>query len=668
MVVAFHAGLPVPGGFVGVDVFFVISGFVITSMLRREWTATGRIRLGRFYLRRFKRLTPALALVVAVTVVASYFVLSALGPQQTAAKTAIGAMLISANYVIASTTGGYFDAPAATNPLLHTWSLSVEEQFYLAFPALLALGWLLARRRLALWAPALLVAAVAAASFVLALAGTSGGSDLLGFYSSLTRAWEFSVGALVALALPRLAVASRRVGSALALLGAAGLVASLFMVSEQTPFPGVWTLLPVTGTALLLLAGSGTGNGVNDQLSRDPLVLIGDWSYSIYLWHWPTIVFATVLWPDLSWAALAAAVLSFLPAALSYNGVEQPIRSIPRLSRRGLVLLVTLTIVPPLVLAGLLLVRSQRTAAALEEQAAEETAALQQPAPAQTAQQTAQAALYAAASPVHLGNESGCHTPEPITERSASDCTWNESAPGYPIYLVGDSNADHLSEAVVGAGEALERPVTVATIDTCPFFDVYVERLSRDEPFFEPCRTYYEQTLSWLLEQPPGLVVISNSDEIYLDPDVEIGLTPDTMTSDPVQKAADRTEGVTATVEALQEAGHDMLLVQTVPHFVGDFAYEPDLCSAASINAGTCAASMPRSVAEETQRLPREALAEAGARTDSVVLDLWDVLCSEDICTTRSDDLVRYRDSFHISVPESQSLVPLFAQVLPRAG
>ena len=141
MVVAFHAGLPFPGGFVGVDVFFVISGFVITGMVLRERRATGRIRFGQFYLRRFKRLTPALALVVAVTVTASAAVLSPLGTQQTAAKTGIGAMLLAANVVIARTTGGYFDADAATNPLLHTWTLSVEEQFYLAFPALIALGW-----------------------------------------------------------------------------------------------------------------------------------------------------------------------------------------------------------------------------------------------------------------------------------------------------------------------------------------------------------------------------------------------------------------------------------------------------------------------------------------------------------------------------------------------
>src|SRR5262249_24678358 len=134
------------GGFLGVDVFFVISGFVITSMLQREWEASGRIRLGKFYARRFKRLTPALALMVVVTIVGSAVVLSPFGPQQTAAQTALGALLISANIVIARTTGGYFDAPAASNPLLHTWSLSVEEQFYLAFPLLVMIGWSLSRR------------------------------------------------------------------------------------------------------------------------------------------------------------------------------------------------------------------------------------------------------------------------------------------------------------------------------------------------------------------------------------------------------------------------------------------------------------------------------------------------------------------------------------------
>ena len=192
MVVAFHAGFPVPGGFVGVDVFFVISGYVITNMLQREFSGTGRIQFRAFYLRRFKRLTPALALMVSVVVVLSALILSPLGPQQTSTKTGAGAMLLVANMVIAHTTGGYFDAPAATNSLLHTWSLSVEEQFYLAFPLILVLGWVLARRARPLRSsPMFIVGGVATVSFALALLGSasrpSSSSWLLGFYSPFTR-------------------------------------------------------------------------------------------------------------------------------------------------------------------------------------------------------------------------------------------------------------------------------------------------------------------------------------------------------------------------------------------------------------------------------------------------------------------------------------------------
>ena len=202
LVVAFHARLPLPGGFVGVDVFFVISGFVITAMLQREWLAHGRIRFREFYVRRFKRLTPALALMVTVTVIASALLLSPLGAQQTTAQTAIGAMLLVANVVIARTTGGYFDAPAEANPLLNTWSLSVEEQFYLAFPFVLVLGWFLWRRSArARFAPLLIVAAVTLVSFALSVADARG-YDLplpmssVGFYGPLTRAWEFGAGSL----------------------------------------------------------------------------------------------------------------------------------------------------------------------------------------------------------------------------------------------------------------------------------------------------------------------------------------------------------------------------------------------------------------------------------------------------------------------------------------
>jgi peptidoglycan/LPS O-acetylase OafA/YrhL len=234
MVVAFHAGLPVPGGFVGVDVFFVISGFVIAGSLHREWSNTGRIHFARFYMRRFKRLTPALALTVTVTMLLTAAVLSPLGAQQNAAKTAIGGMFISANVVIANTTGGYFSLAAETNPLLHVWSLSVEEQFYLGFPFLLAIGWAIARRgRRLSTAPLMLVMAVMAVSFLLSLVDESalefpGSKDALGFYSPVPRAWEFAAGAALALAIAGRRGLAPRTAALSGTLGLIGLVSSLF--------------------------------------------------------------------------------------------------------------------------------------------------------------------------------------------------------------------------------------------------------------------------------------------------------------------------------------------------------------------------------------------------------------------------------------------------------
>lgn len=358
MVVLYHARLPVPGGFVGVDVFFVISGFVITSMLHREWGKSGAINFAGFYWRRFKRLTPALALMVAVVMVLSAMLLSPFGRQQIAAKTAVGAMLLCANVVIAATTGDYFDAPAESNPLLNTWSLSVEEQFYLAFPAVIAFGWAVAAkgRRWRL-APVAIVGLAAALSFGLAMVGsaqslTFPGSDLLlGFYSPVTRAWEFAVGALLALGLGRVQRWPSRLRLWLGSVGAVALFLSLFLISSATAFPGPWTLLPVLGTLGLIVSGCGRPTALARVLGAGALVRLGDWSYSIYLWHWPAIVLGITLWPQHQWAPVIAAAVSLVPALASYHFVEQPFRQ--RSADRGwsAARLVTAVVLPPLLLA-----------------------------------------------------------------------------------------------------------------------------------------------------------------------------------------------------------------------------------------------------------------------------------------------------------------------------
>ena len=175
----------------------------------------------------------------------------------------------------------------------------------------------------------------------------------------MTRAWEFAVGALLSLAVTQLAITSRNLALTLGLLGTGMLAASLWLINGTTPFPGVWTLLPVVGTLLLILAGTHNSNSVTRAFATRPMAKIGDWSYYIYLWHLPLIVFTALLWPNNPAAVFAAALLSFGPALASYHWVEEPIRKLKTLSRPKLARIVATTLTPPLILAGALSVADQ---------------------------------------------------------------------------------------------------------------------------------------------------------------------------------------------------------------------------------------------------------------------------------------------------------------------
>lgn len=656
MVVAFHAGLPVPGGFVGVDVFFVISGFVIFGVLEREWAYSNRVRLARFYIRRFKRLMPALALVVAATLIASVFILSPLGPQQNAAQTGFGAMLFAANLVIAKNTGGYFGAAADENPLLHTWSLSVEEQFYLVFPVLIALSWYFARKtpkfRIL---PCLVVTAIAVISFCFAIFGTSiihlaglptsfvtgtfarETGALLGFYSPLTRSWEFSAGVLLAMALKRWNLHSRSASTILSILGISMLVTSLWIISDRTPFPSAWTLLPVTGTLLLLSGGVVDGTLLTRALSTTPFVRVGDWSYSIYLWHWPFIVFAGLLsGHSKGWIASSAA-MSLLPAIISYYRLELPIRNLESIDGKSLLRIAAVTLVSPLLVCGSVTYATGRGYWSNGVRS----------------MQTAVLADHASSTyRCSVGNLSS-GPPDP-------SCIFNPGGGSAPIYLIGDSTAWHFTEAAAGAADALGSKLTVVnTPAACPFKNVYSFSHSVPEDRNSgKCRLAYETAIEWLENQDPGLVLISELNGYYQSKDISFGLVPDEFETNVADKDRVLTEGLVSTIRTLEAAGHRIVLIQAAPYFAYPSPFNPLKCDLRKLRSNNCVARMPRVIADSIQGSARSSLATAAAGTSALLWDPRDFFCPDEECTTQIGGLNLYRDAFHITPAASRMLAP----------
>ena len=304
-VVAYHAGLPVPAGFVGVDVFFVISGYVITRMLAQEHRETGRIDFAAFYARRVRRILPAMVAVVAAVLVASTVLLSA-DYRMAVVKSAVAAMAVAANFHFQAVTGGYWDASADSMPLLHLWSLAVEEQFYFVWPLLLALLYRFRR------AP-LVLACLTIASFALAQTWP----QEVAFYQMPARFWELAVGGLIAFAPAR----SR---APYAYAGLALLAVAVMVPLEH--FPGTGAIPAVLGAALVIHAAH-SGVSVPALQSR-PAVYVGLISYSLYLWHWPLLAIARAysMDPPTLPVNLVLCSVAFVLAALSYRYVEQPFR------------------------------------------------------------------------------------------------------------------------------------------------------------------------------------------------------------------------------------------------------------------------------------------------------------------------------------------------------
>ena len=343
-VILYHGGIPgMAGGFVGVDVFFVISGFLISSIIFRQLDQ-GRFSLAGFYERRIRRIAPALGVVLlACSAVAVPMLLP---PDLLRYCRSLVATLLFGSNIYFWQTSGYFDTAAATKPLLHTWSLAIEEQFYLIFPlASLVVARYWARGRARVFLGVLLISLTACVILTPRFPEAA-------FYMPVTRAWELLIGVMLSCrGMP--AIGSRPLRAALSAAGLAAIVAAVLLFTPATPFPGAAALLPTVGTALVIAVNRADDPVAGRLLTLPPVVLAGRMSYSLYLWHWPVFVFFRQLGgrEPRPLELVALIVLIFAVSAASWRFVEEPARrlrgGIPyrTLLRRLIAVAIVLTLV-----------------------------------------------------------------------------------------------------------------------------------------------------------------------------------------------------------------------------------------------------------------------------------------------------------------------------------
>jgi peptidoglycan/LPS O-acetylase OafA/YrhL len=648
MVVAFHAGLAVPGGFTGVDVFFVISGFVITAMLQRELGTAGGLSFSAFYARRVRRILPASALTISLVALGSLAFIAPSAQKQTA-RTGVAGSLFVANVLLGRARLGYFDIAPTSNPLLHIWSLSVEEQFYLVFPALLLAGFVLARRRYPdrdiRSVAGALVGSVAAASFALSWYGTGheitaiGLTPQLAFYLAPTRAWEFAAGALLALGIRRIERLPRALGIWCALGGTGLLAWSAFGLSGSTPFPGTAALYPVIGTTLLIVAGTLSTNVVSSTLAIRPMTRIGDLSYSWYLWHWPLIVFMAAVFPMEEHAALIGAAISILPAWLSFAYLESPVRRDTRIRGRRALAVAAACVAIPIACSLILYAAPTPTGSA------------------------ATRAFLEASTHAHSADARGCNLGIPVAI-GPPRCTYSVPETRGRVVLVGDSNAGHFAEPAAAAANRLGFDLTLGTYPDCPFVDV-IPSAAKGLASSARCHSFVTQSLHQMVVGRPNLVVLAASAPLYFTSGATFrDPTTGRVATTPAAKAALWSAGLARVLRPLKAAGIPTVVVHTVPQWA---TWDTRSCAAIRVYLAprSCGATQSRAEVDAFRRRALAADARALAAVPGTVgIDLIDDLCTAKVCATNRGDLWLYKDGRHISVVGARRLTNRFVDII----
>jgi peptidoglycan/LPS O-acetylase OafA/YrhL len=613
-----HAELPgFGGGYIGVDVFFVISGYLIGGLLLRELETTGRVDLWAFYARRVRRLLPA-ALLVILAVLVSIRLLYAPHEQDELLSSLRASSLYAANIWFASRPTDYFGGHTEANPLLHLWSLAVEEQFYLFWPLLMLAVCGAGQGGRARQRITSLVLVTGGASLVACVVVTHIHLKYA-FFLTPMRIWEFGVGMLVALRPGWSSALNTRQLGLVGVVALALLVGATLGLDGHLRFPGAWPLLPVLSAAgLLLVAERGTESGIGRLLQLMPLRWLGDCSYSVYLWHWPVFIAAAVLQPTrgpLLTAALIA--LSLCLGWLSYVGVERVfMRRLWTQARPGQVIVVGL------IGCALVAVAAQTMRSAIPRGTDEHR--------------------YLEASTWPLVDASGCLVLFDAVDQPP--CEFGVKSSANTVVLFGDSHAAQWLPALDVLAQQRGWRVIALTKAVCPSVDTPVDFYGRR---FITCEQWRARMFERIERLRPSMVVLASSAG-YRDV--------------PLPRWQ---EGLTLTITRLQALGTRVAYMRDTPHT----GLNVPTCWARTAWWGWAPEGACTYAAEgEDDRLRQVAQAEAvvAKRFATPYIDLSAAICSTKRCPTLHDGVPMFRDRTHLSEPFARALAPaLGEQLLP---
>jgi peptidoglycan/LPS O-acetylase OafA/YrhL len=662
-VLLFHLWpLRLPGGYVGVDVFFVVSGFLITAHLLRERSASGRISLSRFWARRVRRLLPASLLVLAATAVGVW----AFVPESRWAQFGgelIASVLYVENWALAAQSVDYMALSNVKSPVQHFWSLGVEEQFYLLWPLLIIVAFVIATRWRAAARTAVpwVLGTVVVASLALSVVQTAVDPSVA-YFSTFTRGWEFGLGALLAVLLRRIAAPiPERFAPLVSWLGFAAIAVSMFVYTAATPFPSFTALLPVAGTLAVIAAGTPVLRGSPAPLFRlRPVRFVGDVSYGAYLWHWPIIV----LFPYAFGAqigtlvAVSVLVVSLVLGWASKRFVEDPIRTarIVVQSRTvwtfaGAAATMALVIAISAPLATHVIAPPVQPAAAAAP-GCYAAAAMADPdcAPVEQIPLTASLASFS----IDLPPQDIRDCERSTTAGGAQRCDFGPTpANGAHVALIGDSHGTRIAEALREAVTANGGTLTTYLVSGCAMMsrELTGSAWGFEQTYAEQCRDVTADVHDAVADDPDiDTVVLTNRTRLYVSDDAAVH----PLTTDEVANS----------IQALQAAGKRVVVLRdppemsAVPPQGGQSAAD---CLAAAPQPSAC--SLPVGQAHFSD--PMVAAAEA---TGAEVIDLDDAFCDATRCMSRIGGVVVYTDDNHLTRSFALSLEGRIAQALAPHG